>query len=70
MKKFLIMLIFCLSSTSCETINTITIANQDVYYNEEAIIAYDFYQLLYENGVIKTKPLIIGKKYYIPTDSI
>lgn len=70
MKKFFFIIVFFLI-VSCNTINTITLANQEIYCNEEAIIAYDFYQLLYENNVINTKPLIIGKKdYIIPSDSI
>ena len=67
MKKFLFIIAFSLLSTSCETIDTITFANQQVYYNEEAIIAYDFYNELYNNGVINTRPLIIGNYVFFDT---
>lgn len=61
MKRLLLILAFCGLLTSCETINTITIVDQQVYYNENAVFAYIFYQELYENNVIKTKPIIIGR---------
>lgn len=48
---------------SCGTIGTITIANQQLYYDEEAIIAYEFYNELYKNNVINTKPIILKKEY-------
>ena len=48
---------------SCGTIDTITIANQQLYYDEEAIIAYEFYNELYKNDVINTKPIIFKKEY-------
>lgn len=61
MKKLIFLLSFLF--TSCGTIDTITIANQQLYYDEEAIIAYDFYNELYKNDVINIKPIIFKREY-------
>jgi len=60
MKKLIFLLSFLF--TSCGTIDMFTIANQQVYYDEEAIIAYEFYNELYKNDVINTKPIIFKKE--------
>lgn len=61
--KILLLVLSLLLFISCGTIDTITIANQQLYYGEEAIIAYDFYNELYKNDVINTKPIIFKKEY-------
>ena len=38
----ILLLILPLLFISCGTIDTITIANKQLYYDEEAIIAYEF----------------------------
>jgi uncharacterized protein YceK len=61
--KILLIVLSLLLFISCGTIDTITIANQQLYYDEEAIIAYEFYNELYKNDVINTKPIIFKKEY-------
>lgn len=61
--KILLLVLSLLLFISCGTIDTITIANQQLYYDEEAIIAYDFYNELYKNDVINTKPIIFKREY-------
>lgn len=61
--KILLLVLSLLLFISCGTIDTITIANQQLYYDEEAIIAYDFYNELYKNNVINTKPIIFKREY-------
>jgi uncharacterized protein YceK len=61
--KILLLVLSLLLFISCGTIDTITIANQQLYYDEEAIIAYDFYNELYKNDVINTKPIIFKKEH-------
>ena len=61
--KILLLVLSLLLFISCGTIDTITIANKQLYYDEEAIIAYEFYNELYKNNVINTKPIIFKKEY-------
>lgn len=61
--KILLLVLSLLLFISCGTIDTITIANQQLYYDEEAIIAHDFYNELYKNDVINTKPIIFKREY-------
>ena len=61
--KILLLVLSLLLFISCGTIDTITIANQQLYYDEEAIIAYDFYNKLYKNDVINIKPIIFKREY-------
>ena len=61
--KILLLVLSLLLFISCGTIDTITIANQQLYYDEEAIIAYDLYNELYKNNVINTKPIIFKREY-------
>lgn len=61
--KILLLVLSLLLFISCGTIDTITIANQQLYYDEEAIIAYDFYNELYKNDAISIKPIIFKKEY-------
>ena len=61
--KILLLVLSLLLFFSCGTIDTITIANQQLYYDEEAIIAYEFYNELYKNDVINTKPIIFKREY-------
>ena len=61
--KILLLVLSLLLFISCGTIDTITIANQQLYYDEEAIIAYGFYNELYKNDVINTKPIIFKREY-------
>ncbi len=61
--KILLIVLSLLLFISCGTIDTITIANKQLYYDEEAIIAYEFYNELYKNDVINTKPIIFKKEY-------
>jgi hypothetical protein len=61
--KILLLVLSLLLFISCGTIDTITIANKQLYYDEEAIIAYEFYNELYKNDVINTKPIIFKKEY-------
>lgn len=61
--KILLLVLSLLLFISCGTIDTITIANQQLYYDEEAIIAYEFYNELYKNDVISTKPIIFKREY-------
>lgn len=60
--KILLIVLSLLLFISCGTIDTITIANKQLYYDEEAIIAYEFYNELYKNDVINTKPIIFKKE--------
>ena len=60
--KILLLVLSLLLFISCGTIDTITIANQQLYYDEDAIIAYEFYNELYKNDVINTKPIIFKKE--------
>ena len=59
--KILLLVLSLLLFISCGTIDTIT--NQQLYYDEEAIIAYEFYNELYKNDVINTKPIIFKREY-------
>ena len=59
MKYFIILFLYALLLASCCTTNTITIANENVYYDTDAFIAYDIYYTLYENNVCDKKPLLI-----------
>ena len=61
--KILLLVLSLLLFISCGTIDTITIANQQLYYDEEAIIAYEFYNELYKNDVINKKPIIFKREY-------
>jgi uncharacterized protein YceK len=61
--KILLLVLSLLLFISCGTIDTITIANQQLYYDKEAIIAYEFYNELYKNDVINTKPIIFKKEH-------
>ena len=61
--KILLLVLSLLLFISCGTIDTITIANQQLYYDEEAIIAYEFYNELYKNDVINAKPIIFKREY-------
>lgn len=61
--KILLLVLSLLLFISCGTIDTITIANQQLYYDEDAIIAYEFYNELYKNDVINTKPIIFKREY-------
>jgi uncharacterized protein YceK len=61
--KILLLVLSLLLFISCGTIDTITIANKQLYYDEEAIIAYEFYNELYKNDVINTKPIIFKREY-------
>ena len=62
MKKTLIILIFSSLMASCESVGTITIANRQLYYGQEAVIANDFYDKLYKEEVIKEKPIMLKVK--------
>ena len=61
--KILLLVLSLLLFISYGTIDAITIANKQLYYDEEAIIAYDFYNELYKNDVINTKPIIFKREY-------
>lgn len=61
--KILLLVLSLLLFISCGTIDTITIANKQLYYDEEAIIVYEFYNELYKNDVINTKPIIFKREY-------
>lgn len=43
--------------SSCETIDMITFAGGNTYFNDDAVIAYDVYDELYKSGVINQKPI-------------
>jgi uncharacterized protein YcfL len=62
MKKllsFIILLLLLLSS--CTSHRFIVIANDNIYYDQEAVIAYDVYNELYDNNLCDFKPIIIKK---------
>jgi len=60
--KILLIVLSLLLFISCGTIDTITIANKQLYYDEKAIIAYEFYNELYKNNAINTKPIIFKRE--------
>ena len=61
MKKLLYIIIALLTLTSCASIESITLANGNVYTNSDAYVAYDVYNELYENDIIENKPIFIRK---------
>jgi len=61
MKKVLILCFTVLSLTSCISFETVTYANDTVYTDFDAYVAYDVYNELYENEIIENKPIFIIK---------
>ena len=61
MKKILYIIIALLTLTSCTSIESITLANGNVYTDFDAYVAYDVYNELYENEIIENKPIFIIK---------
>lgn len=61
MKKILYIIIALLTLTSCASIESITLANGNVYTDFDAYVAYDVYNELYENDIIENKPIFIRK---------
>lgn len=57
--KSIIVLILAILLISCKTANTVVVMDNNVYYDYDAVIANDVYNELYNNGVIKNKPIVI-----------
>jgi uncharacterized membrane protein SpoIIM required for sporulation len=57
--KSIIVLILAILLVSCKTANTVVVMDNNVYYDYDAVIANDLYNELYNNGVIKNKPIVI-----------
>ena len=63
MKKVLILCFTIFSLTSCISFEAVTYANDTVYTDFDAYIAYDVYNELYENGVCDKRPIMIKNNY-------
>ena len=57
--KSIIILILIILLVSCKTVNTVVVIGNNVYYDYDAVIANDLYNELYNNGVIKNRPIVI-----------
>ena len=57
--KSIIILILIILLISCKTANTVVVMDNNIYYDYDAVIANDLYNELYNNGVIKNKPIVI-----------
>ena len=57
--KSIIVLILAILLVSCKTASTVVVMDNNVYYDYDAVIANDLYNELYNNGVIKNKPIVI-----------
>ena len=57
--KLTIVLLLAVLLISCRTANTVVVADNNIYYDYDAIIANDIYNELYNNGLIEYKPIII-----------
>ena len=60
MKK--ILLVFLVLLASCDTPRVLTVADRQVYFNEEAVIAYEFFSEVYKNDTTTTKPIMFVKE--------
>lgn len=63
--KSIIILLLAILIVSCKTANTVVVMDNNIYYDYDVIIANDLYNGLYNNGVIKNKPVLIKKRVTI-----
>lgn len=57
--KSIILLFLAVLLVSCRTANIVVVMDNNVYYDYDAVIANDIYNELYDNGVIKNRPIVI-----------
>ena len=62
MKYIISFILIVLFLSSCKSVDTVTLADKKVYYDSEAVIAYDIYNELYNNNLSDYRPIIFKNK--------